>query len=333
MACQEKGKNRNALERYQHVCDHDEHFFCFDMNTNAGEYLLPSGDADQSVAKLAKSLASKIPVKSKNPSCKGDQSCQVLHSIHKSPDHLRISYEKPKYKWKKKPIQLLDEACKSEASLETIDTVLNGLKPETKGNISRIPVRVKYNKCCNCKFNDIMFSLKTSMKSLQEIEDRRTSSLKYSLQDQIPTITDESACLIHLDKFKKSKSLNQEVSTESGSREHDRGDHYTLPLMDKKDEVSYIPPTTTEVIRPVHRPVLGYPITEVARPALEYTNNDISKPAHELPKTSESWSAEFFRQFLSNLIVAMIVVLICKLFLQQFHCPSIVQSECMFSLW
>ena len=335
MACQEKGKNRNALERNQHVCDHH---YGFDMNTNAGEYLLPSGDSRLSVTRLANSLASKIPVKSKNPSCKGDE---VLHNIHKSPDHVKRSYEKPKYKWKKKPIKLLDEACKSQASLDTIDTVLNGLKPETKGNISRIPVKVKYNKCCNCKFNDIMYSLKSSMKSLQDIEDKRTSNLKYSLQDQIPTITDESACLINLDSFEKSmtqelsrgspeKSLTQELSTESPerslelstgspSREHDMKEDFsfTLPSMDNNRESSFILP----------------PKVEVNRPPLEYTKTEIARPVYELPRRTSSWLAGLFSQLLSNLIVALIVVLICKVFLQQFQCPSIVQSECMISLW
>ena len=354
MACQEKGKNRNALEINQHVCDHH---YGFDMNTNAGEYLLPSGDSRLSVTRLANSLASKIPVKSKHPSCKGDE---VLHNIHKSPDHVKRSYEKPKYKWKKKPIKLLDEACKSQASLDTIDTVLNGLKPETKGNISKIPVKVKYNKCCNCKFNDIMYSLKSSMKSLQDIEDKRTSNLKYSLQDQIPTITDESACLINLDSFEKSltqelperspersptqqlelsrgspeKSLTQqlstgsperspthqlELSTGSPSRDHDREEDlsFTLPSLDYNREDSYILP----------------PTTKVNRQALEYTKTEVARTVYELPRRTSSWLPGLFSQLMSNLIVALLVVLICKVFLQQFQCPSIVQSECMFSLW
>ena len=301
MESQKKGKNRNACERNSYVFDNRTGI---NTNTNAGEDLQPSRYSQASVT-------SRIPVKTSNPTCKGDA---YLYNVHKSPDHVKTAYEKPKYRYKKKPIKLLDEACKSEASLDTVDTMLDGLKQVTKGNISRIPVKVKYNKCCNCKFNDIMFSLKASMKSLQEIEDKRTSNLKYSLQDQIPTITDESASLINLDKFQK--TLKQELPlktlpTGSPVREHNNDEDFSFTVPSNND-FSYILPPKLEAISPMI---------------------EVSRPAKESPRAASSWSAGLFRQTLSSLIVTLVAVLICKLFLQEFQCPSIVQSECMFSLW
>lgn len=314
----DKGKRRNSAENKPTPPEVKD---ALDTNSNAGS------DTETPWFKRGKYGQTRIPVKRKSPTCQGDA---YFYNIHKSPDHERMAYEKTRYQYKKKPIKVLDDVC-SATNMDTVHMVLNSLKPSTQGNISKIPVKVKYNKCCNCKFNDIMFSLRASMRSLQEVEDERNNTLATKLQTQRPKVSDLSSALLNLDKFEKSlKAMRTESPVEENKENRDDDYHSGDNVDITESPIQHFPADSlTKHIKA--EPMTTHLYTE---PFAEPLTKSLPQESFTKQTRKTRGSAlDVLKYGISCLIVLGLAFVMLKQYLIELQCPSIVQSECMFSLW